>query len=100
MRYIGSKDEKKLLGVDFSKNIKATAEAIWQTRNNTNNQFKPEFTSYENDKRYIEHFQKLWGQADFVCKWDIEKMKEQNKNGVCQAIGLDALGAAIKLLKD
>lgn len=100
MRYIGSEDEKKLLGVDFSKNIKATAEAIWQTRNNTNNQFKPEFTSYENDKRYIENFQKLWGQADFVYKWDIEKMKEQNKNGVCQSIGLDALGAAIKLLKD
>jgi len=36
--------------------------------------------------------------ADDVYKWDIEKMKEQNKYGVCQSVGLDALGAAIKLL--
>ena len=100
MRYIGAKEEKKLLGIDFSNNIKATADAIWQTRNNTNNQFKPEFTSPKNDKRYIEYFEKLWGQADYVYEWDIEKMKEQNKQGVCQSIGLDAFGAAIKLLKD
>ena len=100
MRYIGAEDEKKLLGVDLSENIKVTAEAIWQTRNKENNQFQPEFTNSENDKLYIEQFKKLWGQADNVLKWDIKKMKEQNKYGVCQSIGLDALGAAIKLLKD
>jgi len=98
IRYIGAKEEKKLLQVDLSDNIKATAEAIWQTRNTTNNQFKPEFTSPENDKRYIEYFQKLWGTADYIYEWDIEKMKEQNKLGVCQSIGLDALGAAIRCL--
>jgi hypothetical protein len=100
MRYIGAEDEKKLLGVDLSENIKVTAEAIWQTRNKENNQFQPEFTNSENDKLYIEQFKKLWGQADDVLKWDIKKMKEQNKYGVCQSIGLDALGATIKLLKD
>ncbi len=99
MRYIGAEDEKKLLGVDLSENIKETAEAIWQTRNKTNNQFQSEFTSLDNDKLYIEQFRKLWGQADDIRKWDIKKMKEQNKHGVCQSIGLDALGAAIKLLK-
>lgn len=100
MRYIGAEDEKKLLGVDLSENIKVTAEAIWQTRNKENNQFQPEFTIPENDKLYIEQFKKLWGHADNVHKWDIKKMKEQNKHGVCQSIGLDALGASIKLLKD
>ncbi|NVK52151.1 MAG: hypothetical protein HWD85_04395 [Flavobacteriaceae bacterium] len=100
MRYIGAKEEKKLLGVDFSNNIKATVDAIWETRNKTNNQFQPEFTNPENDKLYIKQFRNLWGSADDVLKWDIGKMKKQNKQGVCQSIGLDALGAEIKLLKD
>jgi hypothetical protein len=98
MRYFGANEEKALLGVDLSYNINATVEAIWQTRDKTNNQFQPEFTSIDNDKVYIEQFRKLWGVADDVYKWDIKKMKEQNKLGVCQSIGLDALGAAIKLL--
>ena len=99
MRYIGAEQEKKLLEVDFGNNIKATVQAIWETRNETNNQFQPEFTKPENDKLYIEQFRNLWGRADNVLKWDIQKMKEQNKYGVCQSIGLDALGAAIKLEK-
>lgn len=77
----------------------ATAEAIWNTRDATKNQFKPEFTSNTNDKLYIHQFKKCWGMADNVLKWDIEKMNEQQKNGVCQSIGLDALGAAIRLQK-
>jgi len=98
MRYLGAEDEKNLLGVNLSKSIKLTLDAIWQTRDKSNNQFQPEFTSHEHDKLYIEQFRKLWGLADEVYKWDLKKMKEQNKNGVCQSIGLDALGAAIKLL--
>jgi len=97
MRYLGSNEERKLLGVDLQDNIKATAEAIWNTRDKTNNQFQPEFTSPQNDKLYIEQFKKLWGLGDDVHKWDIEKMKEQNKWGVCQSVGLDALGAVLRL---
>ena len=98
MRYLGSKEEKALIGVDLTENISATVDAIWQTRDTSNNQFQPEFTSPENDKLYIEQFRKLWDLADDVRVWDIKKMKEQNKQGVCQSVGLDALGAAIKQL--
>ena len=95
MRYFGASEEKALLNVDFKDNILATVDAIWQTRETSNNQFQPEFTTIENDKLYIDNFRKLWGMADDVYEWDIKKMKEQNKFGVCQSIGLDALGAAI-----
>jgi len=98
MRYLGAVEEKALLGVDLSTNINATVEAIWNTRDKSNNQFQPEFTTIKNDQLYIKQFRELWGLADEVYKWDIEKMKEQNKYGVCQSVGLDALGAAIKLL--
>ena len=98
MRYLGAPEERALLGVDLSENIIATVNAIWNTRDSSNNQFQPEFTNGENDKRYVEQFRSLWGLADDVHQWDISKMNEQNKQGVCQSIGLDALGAAIKLL--
>ena len=98
MRYFDASEEKALLNVDFKDNILATVDAIWQTREVSNNQFQPEFTTIEKDKIYIDNFRKLWGIADDVYEWDIKKMKEQNKFGVCQSIGLDALGAAIKYL--
>ncbi|WP_430973921.1 hypothetical protein [Sunxiuqinia rutila] len=98
MRYLGDEEISPLLGASLSENFKATANAIWNTRQAENNQFQPEFTNSENDKKYIQHFRKLWGTADDVLTWDLEKMKPQNKDGVCQSIGLDALGAAIKQL--
>lgn len=98
MRYIGSREENALLEVNLIDSINVTVEAIWQTRDAENNQFQPEFTSIENDKLYIEQFRDLWGMADDVIQWEIEKMNEQQKYGVCQSIGLDALGAAIKQL--
>ena len=98
MRYLGDYEERELIGVDLSVNIVATAEAIWQTRDASNNQFQPEFTSEANDRIYIEQFRDLWGLADDVRTWDLGKMKIQNKHGVCQSVGMDMLGAAIKLL--
>ncbi len=98
MRYLGAREEKDLIGVDLSENINDSVNAIWNTRDISNNQFQAEFTGEENDKLYVEQFRKLWGLADHVYKWDISKMNVQNKHGVCQSIGLDALGAAIKLL--
>ncbi len=98
MRYIGKEEVKNHMPVDFDKNIKATIDAIWQTRDKASNQFQPEFTSRVNDKLYIEQFRNLWGLADEVYEWDIKRMREQQKFGVCQSVGLDALGAAVRIL--
>lgn len=97
MRYLGSEEERTLIDVDVSENIRKTVKAIWETRDKTNNQFRAEFTSRENDALYVGQFRELWGLADDVHEWDIKSMKEKNKFGVCQSIGLDALGAALLL---
>lgn len=95
-RYLGHKEVKVKLGVKLDAEIQKTVIAIWESRDSSNNQFTPEFTSFENDKLYVEQFRKLWGMADEVHKWDLSKMREKNKYGVTQAIGLDFMGAAIQ----
>jgi hypothetical protein len=97
MRYLGT-TAKQFNQIDFSKNTKATAGAIWQTRDATTNQFQPEFTKVDNDKLYVNQYRKLTGIADDVYKWSLEAMNEQQKLGVCQSIGLDAFGAVINSL--
>lgn len=97
LRYIAAKRERSLMKVDLDPTIRATLDALWNNREVSNNQFSPEFTSIENDEKFVEYFKGLWGVADNVHKWDLEKMKEQNRLGVCQAIGLDILGAAIRV---
>lgn len=99
MRYLGNTEVKAHLGVNLDIELEQTIDAIWETRDGNNNQFQPEFTSEENDKLYVQQFRKLWGLADDVHKWNLDKMKEKNKHGVCQAIGLDMIGGAIKTLK-
>lgn len=96
-RYLGKLNEQST-GLDFNKNVKATAEGIWQTRDTATSQFQPEFTTIVNDKLYVEQFRKLAGVGDDVHQWDISKMNEQQKFGVCQSIGLDAFGAFINLI--
>jgi len=99
MRYLGSEEEKSRLGVNLDNAVLSTVQAIWDTRNKENNQFQPEFTSEENDQAFVDQFRKLWGLADNVHKWDIETMVEENKDAVCQSVGMDMLGAAIKTLQ-
>ena len=97
MRYLGSEEESELIGVDLSESIKKSVSAIWETRDKTNDQFQAEFTSIENDQLYVKQFRKLWELAGDVHSWDIETMKEKNRDGVCQSVGLDILGAALRL---
>lgn len=97
MRYLGQLD-KKLTGVNFKKDIEITANAIWHTRNKSDNQFQPAFTGIADDKLFMQQFKEQWGFADNIFTWQIEKMNEQQKFGVCQSIGLDALSALIRLM--
>jgi len=99
MRYLGSEEIKPGLGVNLDQAVLNSVEAIWASRNTENNQFQPEYTSEENDGVYNDQFRKLWGLADDVHSWDLSTMVEKNKNAVCQAVGLDMIGAAIKALK-
>ena len=99
MRYLGSEEEKSRLGVNLDNAVLSTVQAIWDTRNMENNQFQPEFTSEENDQVYVDQFRELWGLADEVHKWDLTTMVEKNKDAVCQSVGMDMLGAAIKALQ-
>ncbi len=96
MRYLGDPTLSSLLPVKMNGTLSRTADAIWLRRDPTTTQFPPEHTTQENDRRYIEQFRRLWGKGDEVYRWDLEKMKEKNRHGVCQAIGLDALGAVIR----
>jgi hypothetical protein len=99
MRYLGSKEIKSRLGVNLDQAVLNSVEAIWTSRNTENNQFRPEYTSEQNDHVYVEQFRQLWGLADDVHTWDLSTMVEDNKNAVCQAVGMDMLGAAIKTLE-
>jgi len=99
MRYLGSEEEKSLLGVNLDQAVLNSVEAIWETRNEENNQFQPEYTTAQNDQIYMEQFRQLWGLADDVHTWDLSTMVEKNKNAVCQSVGMDMIGAAIKALQ-
>lgn len=94
MRYIGGVG-KEQAGDNFDSSIRATADAIWRTRDTVTNQFRPEFTVSADDKLYVAQYRNLTGLGDDVHKWQIDAMNEQQKFGVCQSIGLDALGAAM-----
>jgi hypothetical protein len=98
MRYLGSEDIKPRLGVNLDQAVLSTVQAIWATRDKENNQFQPEYTTPGNDQIYVEQFRQLWGLADQVHTWDLTTMVEKNKNAVCQAVGMDLLGAAILTL--
>ncbi len=99
MRYLGSEEEKSRLGVNLNQAVINSVEAIWASRNTENNQFQPEYTSEQNDQIYVQQFRQLWGLADDVHTWDLSSMVEKNKNAVCQAVGMDMIGAAILTLQ-
>ena len=99
MRYLADPSVKQLVNADLDNAVLNTVAAIWGTRDKANNQFQPEFTTEANDQGYVQQFRGLWGIADDVHKWNLDIMKEKNRYAVCQAVGLDMIGAAIKTIK-
>ncbi len=96
IRYLGAAETQAALrDVDLRSTINATVNGLWSTRAVDTNQFKPEFTTAENDLDYIKQFQSLWGTSDQTTLWQIDSDDPLLEDGVCQAIGLDFLGAAI-----
>lgn len=96
VRYMDIQGIKAFSGIDFSENVLKTVEAIWQTRDEASNQFKAEFTSLENNLEYAKHFDDLWEFSDQGTVWNVET-DLKTKNGICQAVGLDFIAAAMKI---
>ncbi len=94
VRYMDSSKIKALFEIDFNANISATVKALWSTRTQETNQFNPKFTTDESNlNKYNDQFNALWGSSNQVIDWDM--VDSQMKNGICQALGLDFLGAAL-----
>lgn len=71
---------------------------LYNTRIKSSNQFSVDFTIIDADKRNIEQFRQMWEGVKIKCiSEDLDKINEKNRLGVCQAFGLDILGAAIKM---
>ena len=97
MRYLGDPSIATLTGVDLTGPVGATADALWSTRDASHDQCTPGFTSEADDRSCITQYTRLGGIAHDIRTGDLQAMDEQQKHGVCQSIGMDALGAVIRL---
>jgi Glycosyl hydrolase family 76 len=94
VRYMGVYEIKNLLGVDLTPNILQTTKAIWSTRDNNSNQFKPEFATDPQSQEYFTQFKNLLGYSDDITGWSIDPT-DKLVSAVSQAVGLDFLGIAL-----
>lgn len=81
-RYTGWK-----VHVDLTAPFRATAEALWTTRDPKNGQCTPEFTTPENDRAYIARFRKKWGVADELIRGELGAMGLDKKTGSANPSG-------------
>jgi len=98
LRYLSDQTVQNVIGLNFAKNIKNTANTIWNCRDKSNNQLQPEYTTKEQDQIFNQQFKELWGITNDTHKWELTKMPLQNKNAVCQAMGLDILTATLRVV--
>lgn len=95
-RYLDISNLQKIANIDFTANMKASSEALWETRDVKSDQFQPEFTSKASDLEYHAQFAAIYGASDPIIQWDIVTDDPSLKDAVCQAMGLDFLGATIR----
>jgi hypothetical protein len=96
LRYL-SEVKPFLGGVNFDPNIVATAQAAWNSRDTTSNQFGANWNP-QNDSSFNASFIKTWGYGDAGVSWPYGTSEAQPVSGILQAVGLDVLGAAIPIV--
>jgi len=98
LRYLS--EVKPLLGginVNFNQNIVATAQAVWNSRDTTSNQFGANWNP-ENDSSFNANFITVWGNGDKGVNWPYGTSEAPPVSAILQAVGLDVLGAAIPIV--
>jgi Glycosyl hydrolase family 76 len=73
--------------------VEATAKALWENRDKSNNQFHANWTRKDKDDEFNRQFKEAWGEGDEDIVWNGEIFP-----GILQATGLDVLAAAIRAL--
>lgn len=96
VRYMDVNRIKALMGIDFSTCINETAKALWDSRDETSNQFKADFTSMQHTQAYFNRFEKHVGFQDNVSIWNLSSSDPKFVAAAPQAVGLDFLAAAYK----
>jgi len=96
LRYLSEIAVQPYLGDQFSTGIAATAEAVWNGRDTTTDQFGADWNP-ANDSAFNQQFAKAWGDGDTDVSWPYGTNEDAPVNGILQAAGLDVLGAAIPI---
>lgn len=96
LRYVSEKTVRQALGYRFHPSgIKATAEAVWESHD-SEYQFDSLWNK-SNDQAFNQWFVPYWGSGDSsITHWQIDSTSA-TAHGVLQAMGLDALTAAMRL---
>jgi hypothetical protein len=100
LRYLSENTVRPWLGDRFRAGIVATAKAVWDGRDPANDQFGARWNAANDaasDKQFNEQFKKAWGPGHVNATWTLPSPPEPPCDGILQAAGLDALGAAITI---
>ncbi len=98
LRYLFEPSVRKMLNQSFFPDgVRATAAAVWDSRDPSNNQFAAGWTPGKN-QAFNEKFKELWGYGDPEVEWGDDFCNTDIMcNGIKQATGLDVLTAALVL---
>jgi hypothetical protein len=97
LRYVSEASVREVMKSPYYPDgIAATAQAVWASRDQSNNQFHAGWTT-GSDTGFNETFRKAWGQGDVDVVWP--ESQAGMFDGVKQANGLDVLTAALLTAK-
>lgn len=94
-RYLDVLKIRDLTGIDFSKSIGATLNALLSKKDEHAHQFSAQFTEEAHDLEYVNQFESLWGSSDKATQWNLIATDSKILDGLSQSVGLDFLGKVI-----